>query len=153
MEPLNEERREHFSSTFALYTSPGENRIEARSLGNVLRGVGLNPSQEEIERLVTKLEALSSEPRKINFEEFMRIYESMKFRENRKKSTKEDFIKCFSVYSESGDGTIPVGMLKHVMSTLGEAMTDKQLDALVQGLVDHSGNIDIEEFVMKVMNG
>lgn len=46
---------------------------------------------------------------------------------------------------------MPAAELRHVLTSLGEKLTDKQVDSLLTGIeTDKDGNINYEEFVRVV---
>merc|ERR1711962_1792451 len=87
-------------------------------LGEVLRGLGLNPTNGDVDSIVKELGSSS----RMTFEEFLPIYESMLQRmESKKSKTAVDFLECFRVFDREQNGTINIGELKHVMSTLRDS--------------------------------
>jgi myosin light chain 6 len=52
-----------------------------------------------------------------------------------------------------GNGFISSAELHHLLSTLGEKLTDEELKQLLMGQEDSHGNINYKEFVRMVMCG
>jgi len=143
--------RDWLEESFVIYDTVGDHKIEIVLLGDVLRGLGLNPTEGEVQKIIKELE--SSGSLRISFEEFLPIYESLSTRgEGRGKGT-VDFLECFRVFDREQNGTISIGELQHVMTTLGEGLTTDEINHLTQGMEDKGGMINIEEFVKNVMNG
>ena len=60
---------------------------------------------------------------------------------------------AFHVFDEDGSGAISAAELKHVMTNLGEKLTEKEIDSIfLDGDVDGAGQIDYAEF-MVLMKG
>lgn len=153
MDSMTQRERDILEESFGLYDTVGDAKIEINYLGEALRGLGLNPTEMDVQKIVKELDSAGS--RRISFEEFLPIYQSLASRggNERNKKNKTDFLECFRVFDREQNGTISAGELQHVMTTLGEAMTPAQMDLLCQGLEDKNGMINIEEFVDQVMNG
>ena len=96
----------------------------------------------------------------------------------RSTDTSEDFIEGLRHFDKDGNGSISSAELRHLLTTLGEKLTDDevfriclfrstkfggililnsffvlQVEHLLQGQEDSQGNVNYEEFVRTVMNG
>ena len=65
----------------------------------------------------------------------------------------EYFIECLRVFDRNNNGLISSGELRHVMTSLGEKLTDDEVDSLLAGFEDNQGHVFYEEFVRAVMSG
>lgn len=149
---MNQRDREVLEESFSLYDTIGDHKIDITILGEVLRGLGLNPTEGDVQKIIRELD--SSGSKRITYEEFLPIYESISTRgEGRSKKSAIDFLECFRVFDREQNGTISKGELQHVMTTLGEGLSSEEINALTQGLEDKSGMVNIEDFVKQVMNG
>jgi Ca2+-binding EF-hand superfamily protein len=73
---------------------------------------------------------------------------------SKKSKTAVDFLECFRVFDREQNGTINIGELKHVMSTLGEGLTLDEINDLTKGMeTKGEGNVSIDDFVRTVMDG
>jgi calmodulin len=64
----------------------------------------------------------------------------------------EKLIESFKVFDEDGNGVISAAELRHVMTNLGEELTDEEVDEMIRGAdVDGDGQINYEEFVKMMM--
>lgn len=147
---MTQRERDLLEESFCLYDTVGDGKIEISFLGEALRGLGLNPTEGDVQKIVKELDSTGS--MRVSFEEFLPIYQSIGARGNNKKN-KTDFVECFRVFDKEQNGTISAGELQHVMTTLGEAMTPAQIDLITQGLEDKNGLVNIEDFVNSVMEG
>merc|ERR1711939_206079 len=130
---------------FALFDKKGTGTIPQSSLGDVLRALGQNPTQREVAELA------SNAGPEIDYETFTSIL-------NRPDGDKpagsaDDFIRGFAVFDKDGNGTIGVGELRYVLTSLGEKLTDDEVDELLKGVkVSSDGSIDYVAFVHQILS-
>ena len=86
---------------------------------------------------------------RITFEEFVPI---LKNGEGSKPSgSQAQFVDGLNVFG-SKDGGISAAELRHVLTSLGEKLTDEDVDQLLRKLnVDADGTVNVETFVKMVM--
>ena len=54
----------------------------------------------------------------------------------------------FSVFDKDGNGYISAAELRHVMTNLGEKLTDEEVDEMIREAdIDGDGQVNYEEFV------
>lgn len=81
--------------------------------------------------------------KRVSFEEFLPIVGTLSNR--REQGTQEDFIEGLRVFDKDGNGMISAGELRHVLTSLGERLSDDEVDQLLQGVEhDSGGNINYE---------
>ena len=89
---------------------------------------------------------------------------------SRSADTADDFIEGLRHFDKDGNGYISSAELRHLLTTLGEKLTDDevqkykhfvvssslgifQVEQLLQGQEDSQGNVNYEDFVRLVMSG
>lgn len=82
---------------------------------------------------------------------FLPIYQAIS--KSRSSDTADDFIEGLRHFDKDGNGFISSAELRHLLSTLGEKLTDEEVEQLLMGQEDSQGNINYEEFVRMVMCG
>ncbi|KAJ1372201.1 hypothetical protein KIN20_034293 [Parelaphostrongylus tenuis] len=87
---------------------------------------------------------------RLSFEDFVPIFQSIS--KNREKHTVEEFVEGLSHFDKEGNGLINVAELRHLLTTLGERLSDEEVDQLLAGHNDSHGNVNIADFVRNVMN-
>lgn len=130
---------------FALFDRKGDGNIPAEKLGDMLRAVGQNPTQAEVSELVEKLPKST-----FTYDEFLEVVN----RPNGFKSVGEvdDYIRGFQVFDKGNTGEIGVGELKYILSSMGEPLTEAEVNELVEGLKsDRDGNVNYVEFVKSLI--
>lgn len=64
----------------------------------------------------------------------------------------EDYIRGFQVFDKDGTGYIGVGELRYILTSLGEKLTDAEMDDVLKGVnVTRDGNVNYIEFVKSVL--
>jgi len=78
----------------------------------------------------------------IDFPEFL----SLMARKMKDTDTEEELIEAFKVFDRDGNGFISAAELRHVMTNLGEKLTDEEVDEMIREAdVDGDGQINYEE--------
>lgn len=134
-----------FQEAFTLFDNRGDGKISVSQLGDVLRALGQNPTEAEVKKCSTSLKPDD----RIGFEVFLPILQAVS--KNRTTDTAEDFIEGLRHFDKDGSGYISSAELRHLLTTLGEKLTDDEVEALLQGQEDSHGNVHYEEFVRMVM--
>ena len=74
------------------------------------------------------------------------------YRKMKDTDTEEELIEAFKVFDRDGNGLISAAELRHVMTNLGEKLTDEQVDEMIREAdIDGDGHINYEEFVRMMM--
>eukprot|EP00294_Goniomonas_avonlea_P007084 CAMPEP_0114554350 /NCGR_PEP_ID=MMETSP0114-20121206/8167_1 /TAXON_ID=31324 /ORGANISM="Goniomonas sp, Strain m" /LENGTH=76 /DNA_ID=CAMNT_0001739399 /DNA_START=441 /DNA_END=671 /DNA_ORIENTATION=- len=67
--------------------------------------------------------------------------------------TEEDIVEAFRVFDKDGAGTISAAELRHVMTNLGEKLTDEEVDEMIREADVHGdGVIDYRAFTKIILN-
>ncbi|XP_065839269.1 myosin light chain 3, skeletal muscle isoform-like [Oscarella lobularis] len=134
---------------FLLFDRKGDEKIDSNQIGDVLRAIGLNPTEAELKKILHDVDPTGV--KRVSFEEFLPIVGTLSNR--REQGTQEDFIEGLRVFDKDGNGMISAGELRHVLTSLGERLSDDEVDQLLQGVEhDSGGNINYEEFVKLIMS-
>jgi len=138
---------EEFQETFQLFDNRGDGKIQMNQVGDVLRALGQNPTEAEVKKLTQS----HRQDERISFEVFLPMYSSIS--KNKSSDTAEDFIEGLRHFDKDGNGYISAAELRHLLTTLGEKLSDEEVEQLVTGHEDSQGNVNYEEFVRAVMSG
>lgn len=144
---MTEEQIGEFKEAFSLFDKDGDGCITSKELGTVMRSLGQNPTEAELQDMISEVD--SDRNGMIDFPEFL-VMMSRKVKE----SESEDEIKeAFKVFDKDGNGYISAAELRHVMTNLGEKLTDEEVDEMIREAdVDGDGQINYEEFVKMMMS-
>ena len=112
-----------------------------------MRSLGQNPTEAELQEMINEVDADGNGT--VDFPEFL----TMMARKMKDTDTEEEIREAFKVFDKNGDNLISAAELRHVMTTLGEKLTDQEVDEMIREAdVDGDGQINYEEFVKMMMS-
>ncbi|XP_045483649.1 myosin-2 essential light chain isoform X1 [Harmonia axyridis] len=138
---------EEFQEAFQLFDNRGDGKIHVSQIGDALRALGQNPTESDVKKFTHQ----HKPDERVSFEVFLPIYQQIS--KSRSAETADDFIEGLRHFDKDGNGYISSAELRHLLTTLGEKLTDDEVEQLLQGQEDSQGNVNYEEFVKLVMSG
>ncbi|XP_030759466.1 myosin-2 essential light chain isoform X2 [Sitophilus oryzae] len=147
MANYTEDQMAEFQEAFYLFDNRGDGKIHVAQIGDALRALGQNPTESDVKKYTHQYKP----DERVSFEVFLPIYQQIS--KTRAADTAEDFIEGLRHFDKDGNGFISAAELRHLLTTLGEKLTDDEVGELLQGQEDSQGNVNYEEFVKLVMSG
>merc|ERR1712223_2181759 len=139
---LTEEQIAEFKEAFSLFDKGGDGTITTMELGTVMRSLGQNPTEAELQDMINEVDADGNGT--IDFPEFL----TMMARKMKDTDSEEEIREAFRVFDKDGNGFISAAELRHVMTNLGEKLTDEEVDEMIREAdIDGNGQVNYEEFV------
>ncbi|NXT90271.1 CALM protein, partial [Anhinga rufa] len=152
-----------FKEAFSLFDKDGDGTITTKELGTVMRSLGQNPTEAELQDMINEVDAdgelrlslpvpacprlspcsLSLPPGNgtIDFPEFL----TMMARKMKDTDSEEEIREAFRVFDKDGNGYISAAELRHVMTNLGEKLTDEEVDEMIREAdIDGDGQVNYE---------
>jgi len=145
MDLLGELQRAEFKEAFDEFDKDGSGSISTKELLHVMRSIGQNPTEDEINELVMESDMNGDGTLQLN--EFI---EMMKKKSSESDQT-EELRMAFHMFDRNKDGYVDAKELKSLLTTMGERLTQEELEEFMR-LADMDGDckLDYEEFA-KVM--
>nr|BAW98167.1 luminescent protein GeNL(Ca2+)-260 [synthetic construct] len=138
---LTEEQIAEFKEAFSLFDKDGDGTITTRELGTVMRSLGQNPTEAELQDMINEVDADGNGT--IYFPEFL----TMMARKMKDTDSEEEIREAFRVFDKDGNGYISAAQLRHVMTNLGVKLTDEEVDEMIREAdIDGDGQVNYEEF-------
>ncbi|XP_026578673.1 uncharacterized protein LOC113451503 [Pseudonaja textilis] len=137
---LSEGDLRELKDAFALFDQDGDGLITSKEVVTVMRSLGKNPTESEVRSIVGEIEAYKG---KVDFPRFL----SVMARRTRHSDTKEEIQAAFRVFDRNGDGYVNTAELRHVLTAVGEKLTDEEVKLLIKEM-DRKGDgkVNYEEF-------
>nr|XP_050045161.1 calmodulin-A-like [Dermacentor andersoni] len=140
----DEEEAARWQQAFELFDRNCDGLITAQELGAVMLTLGYEASNIEVERMVAQ--ANTSGKDNVDFREFMALLAQQP--DAPSENIQEEIEVLFKIFDKYGQGYITATDLRHVMSSLNESVTDRELDTMMFAAdKDGDGLVSYEEFV------
>ncbi|OTF73303.1 nonmuscle myosin essential light chain-like protein, partial [Euroglyphus maynei] len=136
---------------FQIFDTKGDGCIDIDQIGEVLRAMGLNPTEVDIHRCCEPLREQQKDQR-ITFDMFMPIHQQIA--KNKDRYSFDDIVEGLRHFDADGSGTIGAAELRHLLTALGEKLSEDEVEQLIDStMIDDEGRINYETFVKAIMNG
>ena len=132
-----------FKEAFTILDKGGSGTIITTELGDVMRSLGQDPTESEIQDIINKFDANDSGT--IDFPEFLKMMEWFLVEEN---AATTRIREAFLAIDKDKNGFISSDELRNVMASLGENLTDDELDEMIKEAdIDGDDRVNYDEFL------
>jgi len=150
---LSRDEVEEIKDVFELYDfwDGRDGEVDAYKTGHMLFCLGMNPTQETIQKHGG---TAKMGERGFKLEEFLPIFTAVS--KEKDTGTFNDFNEAFKTFDREGQGFVSAAELRHVLTCLGEKLTDQDVDTILTATdtkEDLEGNIKFDTFISKVLKG
>ncbi|XP_066587149.1 calmodulin-like isoform X2 [Prorops nasuta] len=139
---LTEDQVAEFKEAFMLFDKDEDGTITMAELGVVMRSLGQRPSETELRDMVNEVDQDGNGT--IEFNEFLQ----MMSKKMKGADGEDELREAFRVFDKNNDGLISSKELRHVMTNLGEKLSEEEVDDMIKEAdLDGDGMVNYEEFV------
>ncbi|KAH7962908.1 hypothetical protein HPB52_018617 [Rhipicephalus sanguineus] len=143
---LSEQALADLREVFALFDRDGDGEIRPEDVGVMLRAIGQNPTQAELEMAIAEMDTNGNGT--VDFTEYVAYMGE----ETLNPPTEEELRQVFEFFDKDRNGFITADELRLLMTALGEQLTDEEVHEMIREAdMDGDGQINYHEFaaVMK----
>ncbi|KAK6153884.1 hypothetical protein DH2020_013523 [Rehmannia glutinosa] len=134
-EHLTDEQIAEFKEAFSLFDKDGDGCITSKELGTVMRSLGQNPTEAELQDMINEVDA--DQNGTIDFPEFLNLMA----RKMKDTDSEEELREAFKVFDKDQNGFISAAEL-----------TDEEVDEMIREAdMDGDGQVNYEEFVRMML--
>ena len=140
---ITPEQQIEYREAFALFDKNGDGTITVTELGTVMRSLGNNPTDSELQDMINEVDADGNGT--LEFDEFCQLMARQMLDSNQQE---EELKQRFAMFDKDSNGTIDREELRDVMQQLGEKLSEEEIEEMIQD-ADQNGDgvIDYNEFV------
>ncbi|XP_068447105.1 LOW QUALITY PROTEIN: myosin, light polypeptide 3, skeletal muscle [Clinocottus analis] len=140
---------EEFKESFGLFDRVGDSQVAYNQVADIMRALGMNPTNKAVVEILGNPNADDMANKRINFEAFLPMLKQI---DSQPKGSYDDYVEGLRVFDKEGNGTVMGAELRIVLSTLGEKMSEAEIEALMTGQEDENGSVHYEAFVKHIMS-
>ena len=138
---VSAELKAEYKQTFDMFDTDQSGRISSAELGQVMEQLGQTPTEADLHAMVSEVDADGDG--EINFEEFLMM---MAKKEN---SDNDEIRAAFEIFDKNQDGFISPTELRTVMESLGEVLTEADIETMMKGADQNGdGQVSFDEFAV-----
>lgn len=141
---LDDDQLAELREIFRSFDRNADGSLTQLELGSLLRSLGLTPSADQLDALITRADTNSNGL--VEFSEFVALV-APDLLADRSPYSEDQLRKLFAIFDRDGNGFITAAELAHSMARLGHALTVKELTGMIKEAdTDGDGRINFQEF-------
>eukprot|EP01080_Neovahlkampfia_damariscottae_P000227 gene227-4473_t len=144
---IDEKTKNEMNEAFSLFDKDGDGTISSNEIGIVMKALGENPTDDQIANCLSEME--TTEDGSLAYEEYERIMTTKKIGDE---AYENNVLEAFKFFDKEGTGTVKVDVMKELLTSMCEKLTQTELDEfLKQADPESEGVIHYEPYVKKLM--
>ena len=124
---ITPEQETEYREAFQLFDKNGDGTITVTELGTVMRQLGNNPTDSELQDMINEVDADGNGT--LEFDEFCQLMARQMLDSNQQE---EELKQRFAMFDKDGNGTIDRDELRDVMQQLGEKLSEEDIEEMIQ---------------------
>jgi calmodulin len=142
MSEISDDKVTILKELFDLYDTDKDGCINTIELGDVMKALGVDQTQDELQEMVNEVD--SNNKGKIEFKEFLQLF-ARKLKGNK---SEDELMEAFKLYDKDGNGSVSAAEFRHVMTTMGEKLTEEEVEEMIINAdMNGDGIINYHEFI------
>ena len=134
-----------YKEIFDSYDINKNGKIERKEMKIILKKLGKNGIQEEIDEIWRAMNKIESDST-ISFDDFIEFINRFNLTKN--SMSTDDIINAFEIFDRNHDGTISINEFKHILMDLGQKLSEDEVEEIFQDIdFNEDGKINYREFV------
>jgi calmodulin len=134
-----------YREIFDSYDINKNGKIERKEMKIILKKLGKNGTQEEIDEIWRAMNKIDSDST-ISFDDFIEFINRFNLTKN--SMSTDDIINAFQILDRNHDGTISINEFKHILMDLGQKLSEKEVEEIIQDIdFNEDGKLNYREFV------
>lgn len=147
---LSEAEVQQLKATFDLFDDKRHGYIETARVPTLIRAVGEAPTQAKVNEITKTVQEAGG---RFTLDDLLAAVASLRSDSESKRPTTNEVEAAFRVFDPKGKGYITKTELSKVLTTVGDALSQQEVDdLLVDADVDSQGRIDYVRFSSKLTN-
>lgn len=146
VEEISDVKLREYREAFENFDKDHNGSISIKELASMMKSLGQNPTDQELREIISEVDIDGNGH--IDFNEFVIIMQ----KRSKETDPGDEIIAAFRVFDKEGNGTLSTKELRHIMTTIGDKLTDEEVDQMIEEAdIDGDGIINYEEFVRMMM--
>ena len=135
---LSPEQIKMYKEAFAIFDKNGAGIISTKELGQVMRSLRMNPTEQELQDLIGEIDQNNNG--QIDFNEFLLVMA--------KKAKDTDILErsldAFRVFDKQNKGLIAINDIRDILLNLGEKISANEVEELLADLEEVNGENELD---------
>ncbi|XP_014780632.1 calmodulin isoform X2 [Octopus bimaculoides] len=139
---MNREKMDLCREACVVFAKDGDSCIFSQDIGTVMRAIGYSPTEAEVKNIRDAID--SSGNRKLTDQDVVSIISKQQITQD----TDDELKEAFRVFDKDGNGYISCAELRHVLTNLGEKLSDEEVDEMIrEAEITADGRVNYDDFV------
>jgi calmodulin len=130
---------------FRVFDLLGDDRITCREAKIALKRFGLSALEKELQEVINKVDPFGKGL--FSFQQFVDVAKALR----NIVMTEAEVVEAFKIFDRDGTGKVHVSELMHVMTSIGDRMTQAEAEAMIKDAAEDKGAVDYVTFAKVAM--
>jgi len=146
LDEVAQDRRKEYKDAFEMFDKNKDGVITTKELAHIMRSLNQDPTEEELNEMIEEVDL--DKNGEVDFEEFITLMN----RRSKEIDIEEEVLNAFKIFDKEGNGLISITELRHIMMTLGDQLSEEEIDDMLKEADnDGDGYINYEEFIKNML--